>query len=109
AWVETNKVPLHDTQGNVIGILGTYEDITERRRAEEALRRSEEFNRRIIASSVDCIKVLDLDGNLLSMSEGGQRLLEISDISRYLNSSWVEFWQEKDRACVREAIAKARA
>ena len=38
AWLETNKVPLHDAQGKVIGILGTYEDITERKRAEEALR-----------------------------------------------------------------------
>ena len=38
AWVETNKVPLHDANGTVIGILGTYEDITERKRAEIALR-----------------------------------------------------------------------
>ena len=38
AWLETNKVPLHDAQGQVIGILGTYEIITERKRAEEALR-----------------------------------------------------------------------
>jgi signal transduction histidine kinase len=33
-WIETNKVPLRDFDGNVIGVLGTFEDITERRRAE---------------------------------------------------------------------------
>jgi len=38
AWVQTNKVPLRDTAGKVIGILGTYEEITERKRAEEQAR-----------------------------------------------------------------------
>jgi PAS domain S-box-containing protein len=37
AWLETNKVPLHDESGNVIGILCTYEDITGRKKAEQAL------------------------------------------------------------------------
>jgi len=38
AWAMTNKVPLRDTKGNVVGVLGTSEDITERKRAEEELR-----------------------------------------------------------------------
>ncbi len=33
-WTEVNRVPLHDTQGHVIGILGTFQDITERKQAE---------------------------------------------------------------------------
>lgn len=37
AWLDTNKVPLHDAEGRVVGILGTFEDITERKAAEEAL------------------------------------------------------------------------
>ena len=40
AWLVTNKIPLHDREGNIVGILGTYEDITERREAEQALQRA---------------------------------------------------------------------
>ncbi len=39
SWLETNKVPLHDSQGNVIGILGTFQDITERQEAKKKLQR----------------------------------------------------------------------
>ncbi len=37
-WLRTNKAPLHDREGRVIGILGTYEDITDRKQSEAALR-----------------------------------------------------------------------
>ena len=37
-WVSTTKLPLHDTDGRVIGTFGTSVDITERRQAQEALR-----------------------------------------------------------------------
>ena len=41
-WLRTSKTPLHDRAGHVIGILGTYEDITEQKRAEEALKKNSE-------------------------------------------------------------------
>jgi PAS domain S-box-containing protein len=34
-WLDTCKIPLHDDQGRVIGILGTFMDITERKLAEQ--------------------------------------------------------------------------
>ncbi|MFX1443458.1 MAG: PAS domain-containing protein [Promethearchaeota archaeon] len=41
AWLDTNKIPLHNSQGEVVGLLGTYEDITERVLAKKALEKSE--------------------------------------------------------------------
>lgn len=39
-WVNSSKAPLHDQNGDVIGVLGVYEDITERKRMEDQLRTS---------------------------------------------------------------------
>lgn len=41
-WLETQAVPLHDAQGQVVALLGLTRDITERRLAEEELRESRE-------------------------------------------------------------------
>ncbi len=41
-WVITNKVPLIDSQGDVIGILGSYEDISERKEMEQGLIQAKE-------------------------------------------------------------------
>jgi PAS domain S-box-containing protein len=40
-WLCTSKVPLHDTGGNVNGILVAFEDITERQKSEETLKNNE--------------------------------------------------------------------
>jgi PAS domain S-box-containing protein len=64
AWVDTNKVPLRDAQGNVIGILGTYEDITERKRAEEELR----MYKYIIENAPEAISLIGMDGSIIEVN-----------------------------------------
>jgi len=41
-WLSTSKVPLRDAQNNVIGILGSYEDITQRKWTDEQLKKANE-------------------------------------------------------------------
>lgn len=98
---------LKDENENVIGAISTATDITERKLAEETLHKSETFNRSIIENSLDCIKTLDKEGRLLFMSPGGQTLLEIKDINKYLGQSWIEFWKEEDQGIVRQAVSEA--
>ena len=80
------------------------------RQSEEALRASEAIKTRMIESSRDCIKVLDLEGRLLSMNAGGMETLEICDFSPVVNQPWIDFWQNaEDREAARVAVAAARA
>jgi formate hydrogenlyase transcriptional activator len=74
---------------------------------ESALMTSEEFKNRLIGSSQDCIKVLDLEGRLLSMNQGGMQALEICELAPLVNSSWIDFWQGADRAAAQAAVEKA--
>jgi formate hydrogenlyase transcriptional activator len=74
----------------------------------EALRASEEFKSRLLACSRDCIKVLDLEGRLIYMNEGGMQSLEICDLAPVLNSSWVDFWDGQDREFAATAVQAAR-
>lgn len=38
-WIETNKLPIRNLNGEVIGILGTYQDITDHKAAEAQVQR----------------------------------------------------------------------
>ena len=76
--------------------------------AVESLRTSEEFKTRLLGCSRDCIKVLDLDGRLLFMNEGGMKVLEICDLGPFVNSSWIDFWEGEDRESAHAALQEAR-
>ena len=81
-------------------------NIAEYKRKELILFSKAEFVRRILESSQDCIKVLDLQGNLLYMNDGGQDLMEIDNFDRQIrNTPWLNFWH----GCARKAAEKAFA
>ncbi|MDV2482221.1 PAS domain S-box protein [Methanoculleus sp. Wushi-C6] len=70
---------LRDADGRATGILGSGKDITDRIRAEEALRRSEAQLRAIIENLNEGLVVLDLDGNPLYWNRAAQELYRLSD------------------------------
>ena len=76
AWVDTNKIPLRDDRGEVIGILGTFEDITDRMLAEEALRESESNLAAVLENSFDPIYSLDRSYKILTVNQIGRELFQ---------------------------------
>jgi formate hydrogenlyase transcriptional activator len=65
------------------------------------------LSKMLIEGSPDCIKVLDLEGRLLSMNAGGMAVLEICDLTPFIGSSWIDFWQGADRAAAQAAVKTA--
>ena len=57
----TSKIPLKDETGDIIGVLGTYLDITVRKQMEEELRRSEEKYRLLIEKTNEGVWMIDKD------------------------------------------------
>jgi PAS domain S-box-containing protein len=56
-WLLTNKVPLRDLDGEIIGILGTFEDVTEQRHTEAELQRTlDELDERVQQRTMDLMR-----------------------------------------------------
>ncbi len=74
-WLRTSKLPLRAADGRVIGVLCTYEDITEQRRAHEALRESEQFLDNIVENIPHMVFVKDArDLRFVRLNRAGELL-----------------------------------
>jgi len=63
-WLETHAVPLKNQQGHIISLLGVTRDITERKKAEEEIKDSEEKSRLIMSGALDAIICIDTNENI---------------------------------------------
>ncbi len=74
-WKDVSRIPIHNDEGKVIGILGAFEDITERVQAEEAIRDSEKRYRLLAEHSTDLITRHTIRGVYLYVSPAARGLL----------------------------------
>jgi PAS domain S-box-containing protein len=108
-WASGEMMPLKDENGSPQGFLKILRDRTDQRRAAEAQRSDAEFLHSVLASSGDCIKVLDLDAKLEFMNEGGLRIMEVSDFNAIRGCPWPDFWPSEGQEEAWAAIETAKA
>lgn len=99
---------LRGLDGTHQGFVKAFSDRTQERNAATKEQADAEFMRSVLASSADCIKVLDLDGGLTFMSEGGRKVMEVSDFNHIKGCPWPSFWQGRGNADALAALAAAR-
>ncbi len=75
-WVHTVKTPFKDPQGNVVGVLGIFWDITAHKRAQEELRQSQQKYYHLFHHLNDAAFLADVDtGELLDANKQAEALL----------------------------------
>jgi two-component sensor histidine kinase len=80
----------------------------ELRAAGDGLSGNADVLRGVLAGCGDCIKILDLDGRLQFMSEGGKRVMEVDDFSALKGCPWPDFWAGAGHAEAANAVEAAR-
>ncbi len=91
-WLSTTKVPIKDTEGRVVGIVGVSRDITQRTQAEKALREAETKYRTLV-EHMPAIVYVDL------ANESRNTIYINSQVQKMLGYS-PEDWIAKPDLCI---------
>lgn len=114
-WWSFSYSPVRDGGGDVVGLLNVTMEVTpqvlalrQRDAAIAELRTSERFMASVLAASTDCIKVLELDGTVSFMSEGGMQTMELDDFEGVKGCPWTDLLKDGAVDLASEAIIAAR-
>ncbi len=87
-WVQTDKFPVKDKNGAVIGLIAFSIDITDRKKAAERIRQDRLKLQVLLDSVFDAIFLENIDGRILDCNQAAERMLGYSkDELKRMNTS----------------------
>jgi PAS domain S-box-containing protein len=108
-WARTGKVPLNDKEGNVVGLIGYAADITEQKRAEEALRAEKDQAQGYLHIAGVMLATIDAGEKITLMNRKGFEILGYNE-GELIGKNWFNtLVPQKIRAEVRDVFRKLMA
>jgi PAS domain S-box-containing protein len=93
-WLDTNKVPIHDIDGHVSGLIVAFADIGERKLAMEALAYDQYLLQALMNESSDHIYFKDRDSKFIRTSKSQAGLFGLADPAQLIGKSDSDFFSE---------------
>ena len=95
-YVEVTKTPVTDNDGNVVGLLGMFADVTERRITQEELAKEQNLLRTLIENIPDRIFFKDVRSRYIWASPSLLKRFGVDDPFRIIGSSDFDFFPEAE-------------
>jgi PAS domain S-box-containing protein len=92
-WVRTTKTPIKDENGKITGLLGIFEDFTEKMQAQIALMKSEENLREFFEADLTGDYIATTDGKILYCNPAFIEILGYDTVEEIIDRNTAEFWQ----------------
>ncbi|MFW9773442.1 MAG: PAS domain S-box protein, partial [Candidatus Thorarchaeota archaeon] len=102
-WFEVNRIPLHDLDNKIIGILSSYNNITDRITAEQKLSQSELKYRSILENIKEGYFEVDLKGNFTFINNSFCEIYGYNE-DEILGRNYRRFADEKNRVKAYESF-----
>ncbi|NJN96279.1 MAG: PAS domain S-box protein [Anaerolineales bacterium] len=90
-WISSNKIPLRDGQGRIMGVVGLGRDISEWKEAEEALQQSKQRIENILESITDAFFAVDKQWRFTYVNQRAEQLLRKTRAELLHKSLWGAF------------------
>ncbi|MFH1269801.1 MAG: diguanylate cyclase, partial [Candidatus Omnitrophota bacterium] len=110
-WVETDKIPCRNEKGEIIGIIGFAIDVTERKRAQEALGASEEEYRTLVNNvNIGVYRnTFGLEGNFIKANPAIAKMFGYNSVEEFMQVKVSQLYKDRqDRERFIEKIQKTR-
>jgi len=91
-WVSTSKLPLRDKEGNTVGTFGISREITDRKRAEQALAKEHNVLHTLVDNLPDLVFVKDLKGRYVFDNAAHRAFLGVSTLDEVTGKTVFDFY-----------------
>ena len=92
-WITVKKTPLINQDGNVVGVIGTFEDVTEKVDLEGKLNKTEAKYKKLIEVTNTCYVITDTKLNILDANDNFRKMMHMEKDTPVTNKnirSWIK-------------------